>query len=169
MGWHAGVIGREGNRLAPSRQDVFQRAKKKGGPALAGSIAARDRKKILTVRGERSERPVALPAAPARLNKPEHTTSPAARLLRRPPTRATGLAGTLTTVSFPRPGDGLPAAAAQRPGRLPGETAAAQVGLLAFGVAGAIPAAAVGGLGLPRGGVGVVDGVLDDLPPVGQH
>ena len=62
---------------------------------MAGSIAARDPKKILTVRGERSERPVALPAAPARLNKPEHTTSPAARLLRRTPTRATGLADTL--------------------------------------------------------------------------
>lgn len=47
MGWHAGVIGREGNRLAPSRQDVFQRAKKKGGPALAGSVAARGPEKDL--------------------------------------------------------------------------------------------------------------------------
>ena len=76
-GWHAGVIGREGNRLAPGRQDVFQRAKKKSA-GFAGSIAARGSEKILTVRGERSERPVALPTAPARLNTPEDLTGPAA-------------------------------------------------------------------------------------------
>jgi hypothetical protein len=46
-------------------------------PAKPAGLPA-SRKKILTVRGERSERPVALPTAPARLNKPEYAVGPAA-------------------------------------------------------------------------------------------
>ena len=76
-GRHAGVIGREGNRPAPGGQDVFQRAKKGTVPAQPAGLPA-SRKKILAARGERSERPVALPTAPARLNKPEYATGPAA-------------------------------------------------------------------------------------------
>jgi hypothetical protein len=74
-GRHAGVIGREGNQPAPGGQDVFS-GLRKDCAGEAGWVAA-SQKKILAVRGERSERPVALPTAPARLNKPEYTTGPA--------------------------------------------------------------------------------------------
>ena len=46
-------------------------------PAQPGWVA-RVPEKILAVLGERSERPVALPAAPARLNKPECAVGPIA-------------------------------------------------------------------------------------------
>src|SRR5580704_16242882 len=41
-------------------------------PAQPAPLLPASRKKILTVRGERSERPVAVPTAPAKLIKPGH-------------------------------------------------------------------------------------------------
>ena len=75
-GRHAGVIGREGNRPA-RRARCFSAGKERDYAGAAGGVA-RVPEKILTAWGERSERPVALPTAPARLNKPEYTTGPAA-------------------------------------------------------------------------------------------
>jgi hypothetical protein len=56
---------------------MFFSGQRKGWAGEAGWVA-RVREKILNGRGERSERPVALPTAPARLKKPEYTTGPAA-------------------------------------------------------------------------------------------
>ena len=75
-GGHAGAIGREGNRPALGGPDVFQREKQDSAGEAGGVPAAR--KKISNARGERSERPVALPAAPARLIKPGCAAGPAA-------------------------------------------------------------------------------------------
>ena len=75
-GGHAGAIGREGNR--PTRVgEMFFSGKSKTAPAKPAGVPAA-RKKILNARGERSERPVALPAAPARLIKPGCAAGPAA-------------------------------------------------------------------------------------------
>jgi hypothetical protein len=77
-GGNAGVIGRERNRAARAAKMFFSGQKKETAPAKpAPKGVARARKKILAVRSERSESPVALPTAPARLSKPGYTADPA--------------------------------------------------------------------------------------------
>ena len=61
----------------PGSEDVFQRAKKQRRRTRLRRVWPAAREKILAVRSERSESPVALPAAPARLSKPGYTADPA--------------------------------------------------------------------------------------------
>jgi hypothetical protein len=61
----------------PDGQDVFQRQKKELRRRSRPRRVTRARKRSLAVRSERSESPVALPAAPARLNKPGYIADPA--------------------------------------------------------------------------------------------
>ena len=156
----------------PGRARCFSAGKERDVPAQPAGLPAA-RKKILTARGERSERPVALPTAPARLNKPEYATGPAAgdapggtRAWASPADPAPGMCLGLRE---PGPPAGLPAAAPQGPAGFRRQPGPAEVGLLALGVPGAVAAAAVGHLGLAGDRVGVVDAVLDDLRPVGEH
>jgi hypothetical protein len=80
-GRHAGVRGRERNRPARAGKMFFS-GQGKDCAGVAGPIRPAARKKILTARSERSERPVALPAAPARLIKSGCAAGPATGDLR---------------------------------------------------------------------------------------
>ena len=104
----------------PRAAKMFFSGPRKDCAGAAGRVA-RVPEKILTARGERSERPVALPTAPARLNKPEYALAPppgthqAAR--GHGPHQRTRLPGCACASGEPRPPAGLPAAAPRaRPG-----------------------------------------------------
>jgi hypothetical protein len=57
----------------------------------------------------------------------------------------------------------------RRPGACAWEAGTAEVGLLAFGVAGAASAAAVGQAGLAGHRIRLLDRALDDLPAISEH
>ena len=75
-GRHAGVIGRERNRTARAGKMFFSGQKKGTAPAKPAPGLPAARKKILTGRSERSERPVALPTAPAKLTSRDTPRTP---------------------------------------------------------------------------------------------
>src|SRR5689334_10241114 len=115
------------------------------GAALAepAPLMPASRKKILTVRGERSERPVALPTAPAKLIKPGYAGP------RRRGPACTALGTNVAAATDPhddlvRSGRGT-AVAPLATGHAQGwagraaEADAAEVGLGAFGVPGPVP------------------------------
>src|ERR1035441_9597389 len=162
-------------------QDVFQREKKR--QRRRSRLGARGPKKILAARGERSERPVALPTAPARLIKSGCAADPAAGDLGRGQGVTSGdgprvglcrqgraAKGKAGSTDLPPPSV-FPSGQASRRRRARVSLAAppqcsgargrqsgtAEVGLLALGVARPVATAAVGEAGLAGERVRLLD------------